>query len=316
MYIILFTGLLAGAALKAQILTKSMNEPVAGDIHATTDYDSISVIPRNTGINQSWNFSTFTEVTGSAMSTFVTASSVPFSSNFPGATLVENQGAGDYLFYKSATTPTTQFESLGFGSSASPTTAINFTNSAIQYIWPIAYGNSFSDAFSGKLTGSGNGTYAGTTTMTASGSGTIVMPGGKSYTNMLQVKSVRNVVTNLTSPFPFSYTTAETQYDYFEPSQKFSLLTVLVSLDNDGTSLDTPITVTVNKIITVGITDRNFDADYAVYPNPAKDHFSIKLSNNSNETCVVEIFNTSGQLVKKLNSAIAILLKTPCLLLS
>ena len=298
----MLTGLLFTQLIQAQTLTKAYNEPAAGDIHLTMDYDSTTAIPRNTGANQQWIFSSLvSSTTAATSSTFVAASSVPFSSYFSGATLAEDDGSGDYTFYKSASTPTTQFEVLGFGSPASPSISITFTNSLVQYTWPFVYGNSFSDTHSGKASGSATGNYSGTSTVTASGSGTIVMPGSAHYSNILQIKSIRKNAVSFTSPFPTTFTTTEIQYDYFEPTQKFPLLTVLIDLEDFGGSGDTSITITANKIITVGITDRNFDAQYAIYPNPAKDNFNVKLSNTSNKTCSVEIFNFEGQLVKTLN---------------
>lgn len=300
-YAFLLTGLVFSQLIQAQTLTKTLNEPTAGDIHITAEYDSTTAIPRNTGSNQQWNFSSLLSNSSTQTTTFVAASSVPSSSTFPGATLAEDQGGGDYTFYKSTATPTAQFESLGYGSSASPAVNISFTNSAIQYIWPVTYGNSYTDSFSGKLTGAATGNLNGSFTTTASGSGTIVLPGGASYPNILQLKTTRKTNASFSAPFPTSYTTTEIQYDYFEPSQKFPLLTVLVSMEDFGGSLDTSITITGNKIITVGITDRNFDAEYAIYPNPAKDNFNLKLSNSSNQACSIEIYNSTGQLVKALS---------------
>lgn len=295
---ILFAGLLFSSLSHAQTLTKNLNEPAPGDLHTTTVYDTSTALPRNTGINQLWNFSTVTTTNTPVTTTFAAASSVPFSSVFPGATLAEDEGGGSYSFFKSASTPTTQFEALGYGTNSGPQISITFTNPMINYIWPIAYGNSFSDSFSGKATGLVAGTYNGNATVTATGTGTIVMPGGTSYSNILQVKTVRNVVFSMTSPIAVSYSTSETQYDYFEPSQRFPLLTVNIALGDDGMAADTSISVEANKIITVGITDRNFDADYAIYPNPAKDYFNVKLTNSAGLEGKIEIFSATGQFIK------------------
>jgi hypothetical protein len=54
----------------------------------------------------------------------------------------------------------------------------------------------------------------------------------------------------------------------------------------------------VNYLVAVGLNDYNFDASYAIYPNPARDHFSVKLSNPMGSTCKMDIYNALGQLVK------------------
>lgn len=286
----------------AQTLTQASNEPVVGDIHKAMSYDTTNAIPRNTGAGQHWDFSSLTAQTGGlTTTTFVAASSVPGASLFAGATLAEDDGAGDYNFYKSSSSPS-QFEMLGVYSPGPPSVVFNFTNSATQYSWPMSYGSTFSDSFGGTVSGYISGSSAGNATVTVTGNGTITMPGGVSFGNVLQVTTIRVSTTTITSPISGVETTLSKQYDYFEPTQKFPVMTVAIDINNDpSTGSDTSITVAGNQIITVGINDRNFNSEYAIYPNPAKDNITVKLSNASNNNCAIEIYNLTGQLVRTAN---------------
>src|SRR4051812_38257271 len=96
-------------------MLKQWHEPVAGDQTGVRAYDSTGVIPKNTGSAQTWNFSTMIlNSTGATSSSFVTPSTVPASSLYPGTTIIEAKN-GEYTYFKSKTSPDV-FEGLGYQS--------------------------------------------------------------------------------------------------------------------------------------------------------------------------------------------------------
>lgn len=290
--------LLQNTGVAQLTLTQAMQEPIVGNLNYIQEYDSVSAIPKSTGINQNWNFSTLNQTTVTSTSSFVAASSVPSASNYPGATLAENLGGGEYNFFKSSTTPTTQFEYLGTLDTNFPATGVKFSNSAINTIWPLTAGATFSDTFSGTFIGQ-SGSVTGTQTITSSGSGNITLPGGKVYSDIVQVTMNQKMVSTL-SIFTISitFTTNIIEYRYYHPTQKFPLLSVSYDITGDGTFADTTVTIKLNKTITVGLKDQKFDANYSVFPNPTKDNFTISLSNKNNENGQIELYSQTGQLVK------------------
>jgi hypothetical protein len=279
-------------------LTQAKQEPVSGDISYFLEYDSTAAIPKNLGANQNWNFSSLTPTTFTSSSTYTTPSAVAASSLFTGVTLVENAGNGDYNFYKS--TPNSQFELLGSFNNTPPfPSGVKFTDASIAAKWPMASGTTFTDSFAGTFVGA-SGTIQGTQTVTCSGTGTITLPGGTSYGNIVQVKRTQQLVSSASIlTISLTYTMVSTEYSYYHPTQKFPLLTISYEIGNDGTTIDTTITIKVNKNITVGIKDNSIETLYSFYPNPAKDSFNFKLSNTGNEPCSLHIYNTSGQCVVK-----------------
>lgn len=298
-YTFLLTGLLFTQNTEAQItLLPQYHEPVAGEVMGSREYDSTSAIPKNVGASQTWDFSSLVMTTVTAMtSTFVAPSSIPSNTAFPGATLADNDGQGNHSFFKSATTPTTQFEVLGLESGG---VMFTYTNSMVYMVWPMTYGNSFTDTFSGSMTTSTlNASVTGTVTTTGSGFGTMILPGGAVLNDALQLKSTMTINTALTTTATVNTTNNSIQYIYYHGTQKFPILSVDYEIGtppNPGS-----VSITVNHLLAVGLNDYNFDASFAIYPNPAKDNFNVKLSNGPGEICTIEIYNATGQLAKNFN---------------
>lgn len=291
-------------------LTRAGQEPVVGDVYATQEFDSVGVVPKSTGINQVWNFSSDVQNTNTALSIYVSTVAVPASSTFPGTTLVEDQGAGNYNMWKSATTPTTQWELLGsINTSTTPANGVKFTNSAIAGIWPMLPGATYTDNFTGNVFGLplfGTGNVVGNQTVSSSGSGTITLPNGMSYSDIVQIK-VRQTYTANISVLTFSIKTIDTttQYMYFHASQKFQLLQVNYGSTYDGTVTTKSFQILANKNITIGLKDNAFSNSFSFFPNPANDKLRFNLSNSNNQNCEIEIYNLTGQMVlnQKLGNA-------------
>lgn len=275
-------------------LTKAFNEPVIGDINTKLGYDSVGVLPVNTGTNQMWDFSAVTTNSMVEVSTFTTVASTPNGANYVGATIAEDDGQGGFTYYKATAT---QFELVGI---VDPNVSLNFTNTAIAAIWPIAMGYTNTDPFSGSASsGTMTGTSAGTINTVASGTGTLIIPGGTIFSNILQVKTKQTANVSLMFGF-ITATVVTTNYNYYHGTQKAPLLEVSYT-DIQGSFSSTSATVKVNSAVVTGINDLNFDATFSVFPNPAKNNFNVKLHNANNANCNVEIVNSIGELAHSIN---------------
>lgn len=308
-YLTLFTVALC-SSLRSQTLTAAFNEPVTGDTYSRKFYDSVGVVPKTTGAGQTWNFTPFTQTTVNTISTYSPAGSVPSASNFPGTTLVEIQG-GDKIYWKSVPTPTNQFEILGLDQ---PTGLIlSYTNSAIAAQWPVAMGYSLTDVTSGTLSISGmTGTAEGTITTLGSGTGTITLPGNFPVPGIFQTKMTQTIILNVPG-ISYTNTIISTEYNYYSSSQKFPLLTV--SYEKESESVGTPTISYTNKIkvnnaVLTGLNEKNFDANFQIYPNPAKNSFYVNLLNNSGENGTIEIYNSTGKLEKRTDLGNSTLIET------
>lgn len=291
--------------IKAQLtLTKASTEPVASDTYTNVAFDSVAIIPKNTGTNQLWNFSSCSKSTASNAEvavSFSNAAAVSSSSAFAGCNLVEVYGSGTTnSYYK--TTPT-QYEFIGQSGGNS---TINFTNSAIIAVWPVAYGYTNIDAVAGPVSaGTINVNASGNVTVSASGSGSLTLPGGNTLTNVLQVRAVQRLTGVVTiSMLPTTVTITITNFQYYHGSEKFPIVNVSyqkISVNPLLSSFVPPQTValTINAKAPISVKENALNAaDFAVYPNPAQNSVYLKLNDNiSVKNGELVIYNALGQQV-------------------
>ncbi|MBA4240201.1 MAG: hypothetical protein C0448_05720 [Sphingobacteriaceae bacterium] len=294
-YLSIIAATIAFSANAQLTLTKAFNEPVLGDVNSKEIFDSVAVLNNSTGLNQVWNFSALTSSSVTEVGTFTTVASTPNGSNYAGATIVEDDGQSGFTYYKSTST---QYEIVGI---EDPNIVLNFTNTAIAAIWPVTMGYSNTDLFAGSAAAGGTltGTATGTTTTMGTGTGTLIIPGGASFTNILQVKTQQNVELNLAGGF-ITATVQTTDYNYYHGTQKFPLLTVSYS-DVQGAFANTSATIKINNSVITGINDLNFDASFNIFPNPAKDYVNVKLHNAVNSNCKIQIVNSIGQIAQEID---------------
>lgn len=301
-YFTILAGALAFTVNAQLTLTKAANEPVLGNVNIKNEYDSTTVVPKNIGAGQTWNFSSLITTTVTNISTYTTVASTPSASAFPGATLAEGDGTGAFNYWKSTATT---FELLGFDDGAGST--VTFTNSAIAAVWPITLGYSNTDAFGGPvMVTSFSGFSNGNIATNATGTGTVILPGSLTFTNCLQV-IMTNSLNIQVGTFPSSYTLdiRSKEYQYYSGTQKFPIITVKYETQTAnsiaGPTVQVSSTILINNAVLTGITDMNFDAiNYNVYPNPATDAVNIDLKNDKSESVSIVVMNNLGQTVKSI----------------
>ena len=270
-------------------LTKASNDPVFGDHFNRKEYDSVGVVPKNTGTNQVWNFSGYPQNANVLNTTFTTVATATNGASYAGATIVEMDGAGANTYYKSTATG---YELVG---AENTSISYNYTNTAYAWDWPTSYGYSNTDTYAGTCaSGATPGTSSGTVTTNASGTGTLTLPNGVALSNVLQVTIVNNFSLSFAGG-AFVLNIYAVDYNYFHASQKFPVLTVSYSSAN-GSPLNGKIRV--NDMVLTGINAWNSDASFSIFPNPAKNSFSVKLANANREACNLEVMNTMGALIR------------------
>lgn len=296
-YPLFFIVFLITISMNAQIhsLTKAANEPVSGDVERSKGFDSTSTLPRNTGAGQVWNFTSLASNTTNVItSTYTTPASVAGGTAYPTATLAKTDGTNSEFYLSGAS----QFEMLGMKQASM---SLTFTNTAVMAVWPINSGYNNSDVIAGNIsitftTFPLSGNFSGNSNVNASGSGTIQLPGGITFTNCLQVKSTQT----LNASFLMGLLTATlntTNYQYYDASQKFPVLTMNTFAVKTATaSYNYTVTaVSINNDIFTGINEHSLSNPFSFYPNPVSDFLTIELMNN--EPVGIEIINPIGQIV-------------------
>ncbi len=302
-YFAILSGLFFTQISNAQlILTKAINEPVIGDVNISHRWDSTIAINNNFGPNTLWDFSSLATNTAVATSNYTTVASTPNGSSYPNATFAEDLGNGGYNYWKSTSTPTTQLELLGI---IQPSISFNLNqNPAIAIIWPVAFGYNKTDAFTGTVsvqtpTANLTGNATGNNHTIGSGTGTVILPGGLTFTNVLQVTASQTINATLNlGPFPVGTATIiSTNYQYYHSTEKFPIITINYQ-DISGSFSGSSAIIRINNNVIAGIRESALNSDFSLYPNPATDKLNVVLTNKKAENVSVKIFNNLGQLVK------------------
>jgi hypothetical protein len=300
-YITLFFCAICMTSAEAQItLLQAFHEPTVSTTDSKQQYDSTAALLNTTGVSQSWNFTSLIQTFPTVVMSenFSDASAVPSSSIFTGATLAGTKDLSNYTFYKSVSTPTAQFEVLGTYNTTATTT---YSNSMVMLSWPMTYGSNYTDTYSGADTAANGNLITGTIGGLASGYGSITMPEGETSASVLQVRTTDTRVVTSKMNALASRTIVTTRYDYYEPTQRYPWISISYASNTDSVGTTRSASIWLNKLKVVGLNDRNFNATYQIYPNPAKDHFSVKLSSTQNSNCTLQIYNALGQEVKSLS---------------
>lgn len=286
--------------LKAQLtITKATHAPNPGDVYTTKDYDTTTTLPRQTGLNKIWNFSSLLSGTAAVTSdSFIASSSVPGGppAGFSAANLASYQlGSSSPTYYTYYNSTATNLQSLGGASS--PTAITTLTNSFIQQSFPFTYGSSFSDTFSGTtINGTVNTTESGTFTSTGTGTGTLILPNSYTLSNCLQVTSELVFPPGaLGNPASLTLTT----YNYYHASQRFPVLNhtdsrmVYMSFTYSNSA------VTINTdVVPVGLNEESLvSSPINVYPNPAHNQLFISQEIGSSVS-TFQILTTQGKLIR------------------
>ncbi|MCE3227737.1 MAG: C-terminal target protein [Bacteroidetes bacterium] len=281
---------------KAQLsLTKAFNDFTVGDVNNNQQYDSTTAVPKTTGANQNWDFSSLTSNSFVESKTYTTVASTAYAASFPNATIAETMsGSNSSITYFKATATTLEFQGLAFPSNS---IAINFTNTGIFVTWPVSMGYNANDAFGGsQVTGTLTNSLDGSINVQGSGTGTVVMPGGMTLSNCLQV--IVSLTVNM-SLGGSTQTMVSRQYTYYHSSNKFPVLSAEYQTTTTGTVVSKSNSFYVNTAIVAGLTQHEINNNLSVFPNPASDMINISLDNKSNENVSVSLTNLVGQTVKE-----------------
>jgi hypothetical protein len=297
-YIALCISLL-GINANAQLsLTKTTNCPIVGYSETLKDYDSTSAVPKTTGTNKSWNFTSLTSPAVAGSQTYVTTASTSSAGFFPSANIA-NQSSSWIEYLNSQTT---KLEDLGGVDPTSGSKTV-FSNPITWRVWPFTYGTSDFDTFAASTTNTSGPTYnfTGNSLLTGTGTGTVTLPGGVKFTNCLQV--TRNYTYFVTGAF--TATVTSTDYEYWASSYRSPLITITYQTVKEATMTTKDFWASSNSSADVGIEENNLSAEkLIIFPNPVKDQLNLILPDNAVAE-EIELYDITGKLIlteKNMNS--------------
>lgn len=309
--------LLLGAILTAGVASAQMtqtNEPTLG----TTNYhlvDSNAVTYDNvTGTNVTWDYSNLAGYQGETRDIEIEdASTTPYSSDFGTADRAITY-ANQITTYFSSDASERISQGYVFSDQTFGDVKVVYDSGADQELlvdYPFANGDSFSDDFAGTLFFDYNGipqspAMNGVANIAIDGSGTLLLPGGTSLTNVIRYKLVDTVYT--TVPVLNDVEIVRSQYEYYKydnvNNPNMPVLTITkIKIQNPGAT--EPITPEVGLTLSsvaptqfVGINETE-ELIFGIFPNPANEVLNIQ-GDFSGDAEVV-IMDGAGRIINSSN---------------
>lgn len=296
---LLLSSILIGGALNAQItLTQANHAPASADTYSTKAVTT-AVSPGASGSGVSWNLSAST--IGSVVTAYTATNSTNVAYN--PANIVVNDNTGQSSYYQSTPSNLNYFGG-NILLTGLPTT-ITYTSGVNYATYPMSFGtNSTSAVIGGSLiVGGSNGTFTGSSKNIADATGTLVLP-SITFTNVLRVLVTQTI--NFAVPgFGVSAGVLnQDTYNYFIPSRKSPILTIVTSTVIAPPLILTPTTQTVTNVasdyLITGVTEnKNTISDLSVFPNPSNNYINFTTQNNNASS--IEVYDLTGKKLETRN---------------
>lgn len=300
---LLFTALTVTFLGNAQSLTQA-NEAAIGANQTMFVCDSfIDKQDGNSGSSSiTWDFTDLAAYAGQTRDYEIgdaTASS--FSSNFPFSQKTLKIGAIETFYNSNVTLRASQGFVYSDPGTIGDVLATFETDSAELVNYPMAYGESFTDAFSGTLDISNYSVstpLSGEIRVAIDGQGTLQLP-TVTYNDVIRVKSTDSTFAVITiAPLPPSDVIIErTQYEYYDinnsnlPVLTITTIKMTSALYNQEQTL---VLASDDPMQIVGLNDNN-SVEFTVSPNPSTDN--ITLTGEFSADATGTIVDQKGQVV-------------------
>lgn len=225
--VILLTLGLTGIASAQPTLT-SANFAQVGNTFDRLAASPIAALPGVAGSNVSWNFAGLVPTGGGTTGTYVAPNTTTLGSNFPAADVANVVGTA--VNYYDVTTANSSW--IGTDNNG---TLITFSNSLIQYAYPLTFGSAFSDIGDrqynvGALVGSRI-----TRDVIADGYGTLTLPNA-TYTNALRVK-IEEFYRDTIVGSPNFFERTSTRYEWWTAESRYPVLVYETGTTNQNGTL-------------------------------------------------------------------------------
>jgi hypothetical protein len=179
---------LAISFCQAQPVITSSTSPQVGDVATGTLADTTGWNPGPAGANVTWDFTGLVAI-GSGTVAWVAVAGTPYAASYPNANLVMAQSSATGSSYSYFNSTSDHYDNIGVGND---NIVVTMPNPQTVITYPFTYLDSLTDTAKGTYTApmsiTGHRTIYSTTV--ADGYGTLKLPGGVTYNNVLRIKIV------------------------------------------------------------------------------------------------------------------------------
>jgi len=293
----LFAAAICLGSLNAQTLTQANHAPIVGDVFQTVDCTTVGINPGGNGAGQTYNFSSLTVLSNTVTNTGVTVASTGSASTYPSSSVAIQSGTANAFYSSSASSLLYWGGNIKVGGQ---NVTMAYTTAAPYAAYPMTLGTTASNSVAGTNTSvAGAGTFTGTSSVTGAGTGTLMLPGGYNFSNVLKVTT--STAMSFTTGFGTG-TYSQNKYDYYSVLSKYPLFSITNETITSGLGTTTEtVTLINNNYKTVGITEsaNTSLSNVSVYPNPAKDNINLNFTNENAENVSYQVINVIGQNVRQ-----------------
>ena len=252
------------------------------------------VEPGQEGQNATWNFSML-EATNNFIGKVQSPSFIKGSARFSSAnTTLEEYG--NYFFFNSNSS---QLEQYGFLSN-NGSIAIEYSKPFVKMRYPFSFNSAYSGFFEGKYISNDKeiGNIAGSYEVTGDAIGTLILPEGKSFRNVLRVREVKSydqIVNGSIAKIE------EITYRWYVNEHRFPILVLIrcnYTFENGQTSTTTKAAYNSNVLMSNNNpTSNNSDYKLDVYPNPYYEKVNINLHLDAKSNVNITVYDLIGRRV-------------------
>lgn len=281
--------------VKAQYTLTASSNPVVGDIYQYYYMDTTGVTFGSTGTAQVWDYTNLVvSYPPLVTETYTTVASTPNASLFPAANIASETNAGYFEYYNMSAT-----ERSLIGWTNSVTQSVN-ANPVVFSVLPFSYGSS---AVSNNFTTTSmsslgpNSNYSGVMTITAEGTGTLILPDGTAYANVLKIKTVKT-----DTLIGYNGFSMKVSCKWYSAVSKFPLLEVSVTILHDGGSGPPFVNkvIRMNNIRDVGLYEpADTKTEFSIYPNPSQTQVFVDFETSPEKSYSIDIIDIQGSIVKR-----------------
>lgn len=285
--------LASATILSAQVTITYANHGInVGDAFTYYPADTVGVQAGPSGSNQTWNFSNLNIGTTSGLTNYVAPASTPYGSSFSTSNLATSDASGNYGYYNSTSS------ALNLTGVANASTTVPYSNPELTMSYPFAYSNTMTDNFYSTYTSNSvNAIRSGTITLTADGSGTLILPSG-SYT-VLRVKGVQDFSDSLIGFYSVQYHFVS--YWWYAANQKFPLMTFSQLSTTIMSNTSYSESVIINSQV-VGISESpSLITSVNLFPNPANENAHLNFTVAENQNVNILVTDLEGRVIENIN---------------
>lgn len=268
------------------------NEAPIGSLASLHLCDSNANIQANImGANVTWDFSQIAGIFGITKDVQILDATLDANyASFAGSTKLYDIGSTFQTFFSSTPNGRTSqgfvFNEVSLGAVIA---SWNVDQENVM-AYPFAFGNTVSDVFSGTVTSGATGTVpaSGSSYAVIDGNGTLILPGGNSYSNVLRYHLKDSAVASV---FGTNVAFVRDVYEYYDFTVGNLPIFITMSVDVNSALFVNSSTVILSKdqpLTFVGETELNLPSIH-LFPNPAVNEIQLSGVKNGDEYTVLNL---------------------------